>query len=43
MKSTFPKFKGVDPDTHFKHFQAVGLDLMRQMIALDPAQRISMR
>jgi len=41
FKTTFPKFKGVDPKQHFKNFDETGLDLLMQMIALDPAKRIS--
>jgi serine/threonine protein kinase len=41
FKTTFPKFKGVDPKQHFKNFDEAGLDLLMQMIALDPAKRIS--
>jgi len=41
FKTTFPKFKGVTPETHFQHFDKVALDLLMQMIALDPTKRIS--
>ncbi len=41
FKPTFPKFKGVDGKTHFKNFDELGLDLLMQMISLDPAKRIS--
>ena len=41
FKSSFPKFKPVDFKKHFKNFDEVGLDLLMQMIALDPAKRIS--
>lgn len=40
-KSTFPKFKGMNPKSYFKNFDDVGLDLLMQLIALDPAKRIS--
>jgi cyclin-dependent kinase 2 len=43
MKPTFPKFKGVNPYTHFKSFDEVSVDLLLKMIALDPARRISMK
>jgi hypothetical protein len=43
MKATFPKFKGVNPATHFKNFDNLALDLLLKMIALDPAKRISMK
>lgn len=41
FKTTFPKFKGNNPKNVFKNFDDVGLDLLMQMIALDPAKRIS--
>ena len=43
FKPTFPKFKGVNPETHFKNFDRHGLDLCMKMLALDPARRISMK
>lgn len=43
MKATFPKFKGVNPLSHFKNFDGVSLDLLMKMIVLDPARRISMK
>jgi cyclin-dependent kinase 2 len=43
FKASFPKFKGVDPQTHFKGFDKRGLDLVMKMLALDPAKRISMK
>lgn len=43
MKPTFPKFKGVDVTKYFQNFDELGLDLLRRMIILDPARRISMR
>jgi len=43
MKPTFPKFKGINPITHFKNFDSIALDLLLKMIALDPAKRISMK
>ena len=43
MKPTFPKFRGVNPETHFKHFDKVSLDLTMKMLQLDPAKRISMK
>lgn len=43
FKPTFPKFKGVNPETHFKNFDRVGLDLAMRLLALDPARRISMK
>ena len=43
FKPTFPKFKGVNPETHFKNFDRVGLDLAMRLLALDPAKRISMK
>jgi len=41
FKTTFPKFKPADPKKYFKNFDDVGLDLLMQMINLDPAKRIS--
>jgi len=41
FKTTFPKFKGVQPENYFQNFDKVGLDLLMQMICLDPAKRIS--
>lgn len=43
FKPTFPKFKGVNPETHFKNFDKSGLDLAMKMLQLDPARRISMK
>jgi serine/threonine protein kinase len=43
MKATFPKFKGVNPETYFKNFNEISLDLLKRMIVLDPAKRISMK
>ena len=43
FKTTFPKFKGVDPKTRFKNFDPVALDLLLKLIVLDPAHRISMK
>ena len=43
FKPTFPKFKGVNPETHFKNFDKNGLDLAMKMLQLDPARRISMK
>lgn len=43
MKASFPKFKGVNPQIHFKNFDAMALDLLMKMIMLDPARRISMK
>jgi cyclin-dependent kinase 2 len=43
MKATFPKFKAVNPSSHFKNFDATSLDLLMKMIVLDPAKRISMK
>lgn len=43
MKASFPKFKGVNPNYHFKNFDQVSLDLLMKMIVLDPARRISMK
>lgn len=43
MKASFPKFKGINPASHFKNFDSMSLDLVMKMIALDPAKRISMK
>ena len=43
FKPTFPKFRGVNPENHFKNFDRVSLDLVMRMLALDPARRISMK
>ncbi len=41
FKSTFPRFKAADARKYFKNFDEDGLDLLLQLIALDPAKRIS--
>jgi cyclin-dependent kinase 2 len=33
----------VNPESHFKSFDKVGLDLCMKMLQLDPARRISMK
>jgi serine/threonine protein kinase len=43
FKPTFPKFKGVNPENHFKQFDKLGLDLCMRMLQLDPSKRISMK
>ena len=43
FKPTFPKFKGVNPETYFKNFDRLGLDLCMKLLALDPTRRISMK
>ena len=43
FKNTFPKFKKQNPETYFKNFDKLGLDLFNQMICLDPAKRIPMK
>jgi cyclin-dependent kinase 2 len=43
FKPSFPKFKGVNPETHFKGFDKSGLELCLRMLQLDPARRISMK
>lgn len=43
FKPTFPKFKGVNPETYFKNFDKSGLDLCMKLLQLDPARRISMK
>lgn len=43
FKPTFPKFKGVNPETYFKNFDKVSLDLCMKMLHLDPSKRISMK
>lgn len=43
FKPTFPKFKGVIPETYFKNFDKLGLDLCMKMLNLDPSRRISMK
>jgi cyclin-dependent kinase 2 len=43
FKPSFPKFKGVNPETHFKSFDRTALDLAMKMLHLDPARRISMK
>lgn len=41
FKQTFPKFKPKMFEQQFKNFDKNGLDLLSQLIALDPAKRIS--
>lgn len=41
FKTTFPKFRAKVFENQFKNFDRVGLDLLSQLIALDPAKRIS--
>ena len=41
MKPTFPKFKGIDLAVKCEKFNETELDLMAQLIALVPSQRIS--
>lgn len=43
FKPTFPKFKGVNPETYFKNFDPVSLDLCMKLLQLDPSKRISMK
>lgn len=43
FKNSFPKFKKQNPETYFKNFDKVGLDLFNQMICLDPSKRIPMK
>ena len=43
MKATFPKFKGVNPESYFKNFNETSLDLLKRMIMLDPSKRVSMK
>ena len=43
FKPTFPKFRGVAPETHFKNFDKTSLDLCMKLLQLDPAKRISMK
>ena len=43
FKSTFPKFRGKKPSEEFKTFNELEIDLVMQMIALDPCKRITAR
>jgi len=43
FKPSFPKFRGVNVESHFKNFDKLGLDLCTKMVALDPAKRISVK
>lgn len=43
FKPTFPKFKGINPETYFKNFDKTSLDLCMKLLQLDPAKRISMK
>ncbi|EAS00630.2 cyclin-dependent kinase-like Serine/Threonine kinase family protein (macronuclear) [Tetrahymena thermophila SB210] len=43
FKPIYPRFKTADPKTYFKNFCDKGFDLIQQMIALDPAKRISVK
>jgi hypothetical protein len=42
-KPTFPKWKGVPLEEHTDHLDAVGIDLLNQLVALEPKKRISAR
>lgn len=41
FKSTFPKFKGMPLSDHTKNLGEIELDLLKGLVALDPARRIS--
>lgn len=43
FKTNFPRFKPTDPTTVFKNFKGDALDLLLQMITLNPAERISVK
>jgi len=43
FKPSFPRFKATPFDSHFKNFDKLGLDLLSQMICLDPAKRIPVK
>jgi len=41
FKSTFPKFKGLPLSDHTNGLSEIELDLLKGLVALDPARRIS--
>lgn len=41
FKATFPKFKGIALSDHTNNLSAIELDLLKGLVALDPARRIS--
>ena len=41
FKETFPKFKGTPLVEHTKNLSEIELDLLKGLVALDPAKRIS--
>ena len=43
FKTTFPKWQGVPMEKHVKNMDEAGIDLLAQMVALEPNQRISCR
>lgn len=43
FKPSFPRFKRQTFESYFKNFDKLGLDLLSQMICLDPAKRIPMK
>jgi len=43
FKSGFPKWRGIPMNTHVKNMDEYAVDLLTQMVALEPNQRISCR
>lgn len=43
FKATFPKWKGIPLSKHTSHMDAVALDLLTSLVALEPHKRISAR
>lgn len=41
FKTTFPKFRAVNPEVCLSNFDPVSLDLLLKLIAIDPARRIN--
>ena len=41
MKATFPKFRGMPLSEHTKNLSEIELDLLKGLVAIDPAMRIS--
>ena len=43
FKGGFPKWRGIPMNTHVKQMDEYAVDLLTQMVALEPNQRISCR
>lgn len=43
FKPTFPKWKGIPLEDHTKFLDGTGIDLLNNLVALEPKKRISAR